>query len=125
MKKNKLIIMAVVIIVVLGSISVAVLAVYKPDYIKNIFNKPYSAVYLTSGEMYIGKLSTFPKLVLTDAYLLQIVADPNDDTKKTFQLASLKDSLWSPDKIYLQRGQVIFTASIRDDSKVAQALKGK
>lgn len=117
--------MAVAIIVVLSSISVAVLAVYKSDYIKNIFNKPYSAVYLTSGEMYIGKLSTFPKLVLTDVYLLQIVTDPNDATKKTFQLAPIKDALWSPDKVYLYKDQIIFTAPVRDDSQVAQTLKGK
>jgi hypothetical protein len=125
-KKIKIVLLvSVLVLVVGGSITIAALSIYKPDVIKRFFNKPYSAVYLSSGEMYIGKLSTFPNLVLTNIYLFKIVPDPSDATKKAYQLVPLKNTPWSPDKIYLNKDQVIFTAPIRDDSQVAQALKGK
>lgn len=124
-KKIKIILLVSVLVVVVGgSITIAALSVYKPNALKGIFNKPYSAVYLTTGEIYIGKLSTFPKLVLTDAYLLQIVPSSNDPTKQTFQLAPLKDALWSPERMYFNKEQVIFTAPIREDSQVAKTLSG-
>ena len=126
MSKNLKIILSVLALVVVGgSLFLAALSVFKPDALRNVFNTSYSAVYLSTGEIYIGRLSTFPKLVLTDAYLLQIGSDPADPSKKTFQLAPLKDAVWSPDKIYLNDEQVIFTASIRADSEIAKTLKGK
>jgi len=124
-KKIKIIISILAFVVVGGSVSLAALSVFKPDALRGAFSKPYSVVYLSTGEIYVGKLSTFPKLVLTDVYLLQSVTSPDDPNKKSFQLAPLKEALWSPDKIYLNDEQVIFTASIRADSQVAQTLKGK
>jgi len=124
MKKSKIILIVIGALIVLGSISVAVLAVYKPDYIKSLFNKPYTAVYLSSGEMYIGKLSTFPDMTLTDAYLLQVVADTSNPSGKSLQLAPLKDAIWSPTELHFNRDQVIFTAPVRDDSQVVQKIKG-
>lgn len=126
MSKNLKIILSVLALVVVGgSLYLAALSVFKPDALRNVFNKSYSVVYLSTGEIYIGRLSTFPKLVLTDAYLLQIGSDQADPNKKTFQLAPLKDAVWSPDKIYLNDEQVVFTASIRADSEIAKTLKGK
>ena len=128
-KKIKIILSILALIVVGGSISLAALSVYKPEALRsalnNAFNKPYSAVYLSTGEIYIGKLSTFPKLALSDVYLLQVVPNPDDATQKAFQLAPLKDSLWAPDRIYLNDEQVIFIAPVREDSEVAKTLKGK
>lgn len=128
-KKIKIIISILAFVVVGGSISLAALSVYKPEALRsalnNTFNKPYYAVYLTTGEIYIGKLSTFPKLTLTDVYLLQIVPDQTDATKKAFQLAPLKDALWSPDKIFLNKDQIVFTAPVREDSEVAKAVRSK
>jgi len=124
-KKIKIILLASVLVVVVGgSITIAVLSVYKPNVLKGIFNKPYSVVYLSTGDIYIGKLSTFPKLVLTDVYLLQMVPSSDDPTKKTFQLAPLKDTVWSPERIYLNKEQVIFTGPVREDSQVAKTLSG-
>jgi len=83
----------------------------------------YSVVYLSTGEIYIGKLSYFPKLTLTDAYLLQVLKDPSDSTKNTFQLAPLSEALWSPERIYLNREQVIFSGPMNESSKAFQAIK--
>ncbi len=122
--KITLLISAAVVIVV-GSIIFATLSVYKPDAIKGLFNKPYSVVYLDSGEIYVGRLSTLPRLILDDAYILQIVPNEEDPAKSGFQLTPLSSTLWAPKRIYLNKDHVIFTAEVRDDSQVAQTLKGK
>ncbi len=124
-KKIKIILLVLALVIVIGSVSLAALSIYKPDVLRNVFNKPYSAVYLSTGEMYIGKLSIFPRHTLTDAYLLQIVPDQTDPTKKSFQLAPLKDALWSPQEIHLNKDNIIFTAPIRDDSQVVKTIKSK
>lgn len=125
MNRKMKVLMAVLLLIVGGSIFTAGLSIYKPDAIRSVLSKSYSVIYLSSGEIYIGKLSTFPKLVLTDAYILQAAANPDDPANKTFQLAPLKEALWAPDKIYLNKENIIFTASIRPDSQIAQTLKGK
>jgi len=84
----------------------------------------YSVVYLTTGDMYVGKL--FPLgMTLTDAYLLQSVKNETDPSQSGFQLMPLKDSLWSPKTIRINPRQVIFTAFVGEGSKIAEALKGK
>ncbi len=124
-KKIKITLLVLALIIVVGSISLAAISVYKPDVLRNVFSRPYSAVYLSTGEMYIGKLSIFPRHALTDAYLLQIVPDQTDPTKKSFQLAPLKDALWSPQEINLNEDNIVFTAPIRDDSQVVKTIKSK
>ncbi len=85
--------------------------------------KPYSVVYLATGEIYIGKLSTFPQFELKDAYLLQTVKDKDDPAKSNFQLTPLTDTLWSPVKINLNSRQVVFYGPLRDNSRAAEALR--
>ncbi len=124
-KKIKFIILALALVVVVGgSITIAALSVYKPDAVKGLFNKPYTVVYLTSGEIYIGRLSTFPRLILDDSYILQMAPNEEDPGQTGFQLMPLSNTLWAPQRIYLNRDHIIFTAPVRDDSQVAQTLKG-
>lgn len=118
MSKKIKILLLVALVLVLGiSIIIAVLLLSKP--------KTISAVYLDSGQIYIGQLSVFPKLALIDPYLLQTVSNSDNPEKTTFQLVPLKDNLWSPEKIYLSRKHIIFTSPVGDNSQVGQALKGK
>ena len=83
----------------------------------------YSIVYLSTGEVYIGHLSTFPRLTLTDGYILQVVRDPVDPKKNTFQLNPLKDALWAPQYLYLNQDQVLFTGPLLETSNIYQTLK--
>ncbi len=125
-KKIKIALLVLILVLVVGgSITVAALSVYKPDAIKNVFNKHYTVVYLDSGQMYVGKLSTFPHLILRGAYALQMVKDSEDDTKTNFQLVPLEDAIWSPQEIRLNKDHIIFTAPVHEDSQVVQSLKGK
>ncbi len=125
-RKIKVILLVLVLVVVVGgSITIAALSVYKPDAIKGLFDKPYSVVYLDTGEIYIGRLSAFPRLTLNDAYILQIVPNQDDPAQTGFQLAPLSSTLWAPKVVHLNKDHIIFTAPVRDDSQVAQTLNGK
>ena len=118
MSKNNIIIAVVVVLVVL------VAGFYFNK--KNVGNA-YSVVYMTTGEVYVGKLATFPELQLTNAYILQVVKDEKDPTKSNFQLQPIKDALWAPESMHLIKDNVAFYGTLLSDSKIAQTLaeKGK
>ncbi len=118
-KKKKLAIAAVILIIIIaGAIGGAYL------YSGWQMSKHYSVVYLATGEIYIGKLSCFPKrFKLNDAYRLQAVKDPKDETKTNFQLTPLNESLWSPKELYLNSDQIVFYGPIEESSKAGEALK--
>ena len=111
-KRN--IIVAVVIILVLVVIG---LFIYKAR-----MNDGYSIVYLTTGEVYIGKLTTFPGLQLKDSFVLQVTKDAKDPAKNNFQLQPVKDALWAPQFINLTEKNVIFYGPLKADSAIAQKL---
>ncbi len=116
-KKKVLIAAGLIIAIALG----AGLGIYLP---KLKAQDSYSVVYLATGEVYIGKLSVFPRLTLTDGYLLQIVKDKDDPTKSNFQISPLKEALWSPTKLYLNSKQVVFYGPVSETSKVAETIRG-
>ncbi|MBI4193361.1 MAG: hypothetical protein HY536_01915 [Candidatus Colwellbacteria bacterium] len=85
----------------------------------------YSAVYLTTGEIYIGRLSLFPRVSMENPYLLQIVADEKDKAKTVPQLMPLSDVVWSPKRLYINRDRIVFYAPVKSESEAAKALAGK
>ena len=89
----------------------------------SLSKKTYSVVYLSSGEIYIGRLQRFPRWKLSDAYIFQSAKNSDDPAKNTFQLVPLKDALWAPKEIYLERDQIIFSGPLDENSRAAQALK--
>lgn len=84
--------------------------------------KDNSVVYLSTGEVYVGKLSTFPQFKLKDSYIFQVVTDSNDSTKSNFQLIPVRDALWAPKYLYLNKDQVIFYGPIKESSQIGEAL---
>jgi len=114
-KRN--IVIAVVVILVLVVIG---LFIYKTR-----MNDGYSIVYLTTGEVYIGKLTTFPGLQLKDSFVLQVTKDPKDPAKNNFQLQPIKDALWAPKFINLTQKNVIFYGPLLETSQISQTLAGK
>ena len=82
----------------------------------------YSVVYLTTGEVYVGHLSTFPDFALKDGYILQVAKDPADPTKNSFQLQPLKDALWATDKLVLNKKNVVFYGELMSDSVIGKKL---
>ena len=113
MNKNKIVIVAVIVLVILG----AAFGAYKANK-----DKGYSIVYLVTGEVYIGKLTTFPDLELRNSYILLIAKDPEDANKNTFQLNPIKDALWAPKAIHLVKDNVVFYGSLDPESQIAKTL---
>lgn len=88
----------------------------------------YSVVYLITGEVYVGKLSTVPDFQLSNAYILQVTKDATDQTKTNFQLNPVSEALWAPSVLHVNRKNVVFYGPLASTSKIAQTLaaqKGK
>ena len=117
-KKKKIkIAIAVLAIIIIAAASVCF-------YFKWEMSKSYSVVYLATGEIYIGKLSCFPKkFELNDTYRLQAVKDAEDETKTNFQLTPLDEALWAPKKLYVNPDQIVFFGPIEEGSKAGEALR--
>jgi hypothetical protein len=114
-KKNLVIIIVLVLVVLVAGVL---------EYRMNHRND-YSVVYLTTGEVYVGKLSVFPDLELRDSYILQVTKDATDPTKNNFQLQPVSQALWAPKVLHLIEKNVIFYGPILPTSKIAQTLAGK
>ena len=82
----------------------------------------YSAVYMISGDIYFGKLHSFPKPYLTDA--LYVTRSTGQNNQPQLGLATFKSAFWSPvGEIYFNPSQVLFTASLRNDSQIVTAIQ--
>jgi len=111
----------IVIVVVL----VAVILVFGALQYRANHQNDYSVVYLTTGEVYVGKLSTFPDLQLKNSYILQVTKDATDATKSNFQLQPISEALWAPKTLHLVEKNVVFYGPILSTSKIAEALAAK
>jgi hypothetical protein len=112
-KKNTLIGLVVVIAIVLAGVFL---------YNKSNKEKDYSVVYLSTGEVYVGKLKIGSDLILKNGYILQVTKDPTDSTKNNFQLNPIKDALWAPREIHFIKDQVVFYGPLLSTSKIAETL---
>ena len=116
MSKKNIIIVVVIVLVVLivGTLG------YKMRH-----NDQYSVVYLTTGEVYVGKLTTFPDLELKDSYIMAVSKDTTDPTKNNFQLNPINQGLWAPSVLHLVEKNVVFYGPLLPTSKIAETLAGK
>lgn len=110
---NKILVVAVIILLIILGVVV---------YWQKVgFEKPYWAVYLDSGDLYFGKLSTFPKLSLSDAWFIQ--RNPQD-SKNPLSLAKFEQVFWGPeDRIYLSEKNIVWKAKLKADSQVIKFIK--
>lgn len=111
-KKNiAVVVVLVLIVVVVGYFG------YKKSKVSG-----YSVVYLTTGEIYVGKLTVFPDLQLRDGYILQVTKDAADPTKSNFQLNPINQALWAPSALYLNRKNIVFYGQLLPTSKIAETI---
>ncbi len=117
--KKLIIILAVAVVVVLGAgiwLGVKFLGSKDPTG-----PSEYSAVYLSTGDIYFGKLSWFPWLRMKNVWFLQ--SSVNQQNQPQLGLSALKNAFWGPvDEIYLNSKQVIFWTSLRNNSQLVQAF---
>ena len=82
---------------------------------------PYSAVYLTTGDIYFGKLFWLPKLRLTNVWFIQRNVDSFNQPQ--LGLAPFASAFWGPvDEIYLSPKQIVFWARLSKASDVVKVL---
>ena len=94
-------------------------------YLWKVTFRSYSAVLMTTGDIYFGQLSYFPRLSLSDSYTLQVVADPGNSGSTLTQVVPLDLLVWSPSKIFLSRDQVVSISKIGEESQVMQLIRGQ
>jgi hypothetical protein len=117
-KANKFLII-ITIVLVLITIGLAVYMFLG----QNKKNEVYSAVYLESGDIYFGKLHIFPKMHLTNIYLLQQNNDPQTSGTTPYILSKFADSMWGPkDYLSLNRDKIIWIGKLENDSPVVKAI---
>lgn len=111
-KKTFVFILAVLLLVILFLLA---------GYFKVFQVKPqprYAAVYLTSGDIYFGKVSYFPRLKLTDTWFLRRIETGE------WNLEKLKDVVWKPkEPLYLNRKNIVFIVGLQNDSPVIKAIQ--
>ncbi len=94
-------------------------------------SKQTQALFLTNGQVYFGHLSKVDNsyVKLTDIYYLQVQqqvqpGQKTDSQQPQVSLAKLGNELHGPeDVMYVSREQVLFWENLKDDGKVAQAIK--
>lgn len=97
----------------------------------NVKAKQYQALFLTNGQVYFGKISKVDGSYVTvkDIYYLQVQQqvqpkDQNAAQQPQVSLAKLGGELHGPeDLMYVSRQQVLFWENLKDDGKVAKAIK--
>jgi len=104
----------VIVVIVLG----AAFLIHRQKMMQN----DYSVVYLTTGEVYVGHLITFPDMELQGGYILRVSKDSADPTKNNFQLNPIAEALWAPKELYINRKNVVFYGPLLPTSKIAQTL---
>lgn len=119
MGKNSSIILILIAII----IALVILIVTKSDFnSKENDLSPYSAVYLETGDIYFGKLKSFPRLQMTEVWLVQKTA--SGENNAGLNLVPLTSAFWGPaDKINLNSDQVVFTTRLTKDSQVAKIIE--
>jgi hypothetical protein len=82
--------------------------------------KNYYAVFLNNGNVYFGKLSTFPRLKLDNAIFVQV------DDKGQISFPHFKNAFWKPKgSIYLNQNSVLFIAPLAEDSPFIDSIEGR
>lgn len=95
----------------------------------------WSAVFLSNGQVYFGKVQTRTKsdLVLADIYYLQVVtvplqrtqegADTDQQTQQELKLIKLGNELHGPaDAMVINRDHILLVEKLKDNSRVVEAI---
>jgi hypothetical protein len=87
-----------------------------------VAESPYSAVYLSNGDMYFGELRWFPTPHILNALHLERTTDANN--QQHLALVPLSKLFWGPtDEIYLNSKDIIFWTKVRSDSDVVRVFQ--
>ena len=82
---------------------------------------PYSAVYLSTGDVYFGTLDWSPSPHMEDAWFLQRGTNAQGNT--TVGVYPFSQVAWGPsDTVYFNSSQIIFWTRLSSTSSIAQLI---
>jgi hypothetical protein len=126
--KTLIIVVIIAVIILLVSFGKDIWGkIFKPEQ-----TQVYSAVFLTNGQVYFGKIekNNEREIALNNVFYVQVnqnaaqngqVANLN---QASFNLVKLGNELHGPtDELFINRAQVVFYENLRDDSKVVESIK--
>ena len=115
-KLNKVLLLTVILLaIVLGVIF----------WMPNIFASSYYAVYLTSGDLYFGKMAWYSPRTLIDVRVIQQQKDEKE--QPVLSLVIFKDSVvWGPaGDLKLNKKNILWTSKLTDESQVVKLINKK
>jgi len=82
----------------------------------------YTAVTLTSGEVYFGKLTHFPQYGLKQVYTIQVNAQNQENP---LSVQKFSNTFWGPkDFMKINRDQVVWSVELDPEGQMAQLFEG-
>ncbi len=110
-KSLKTIFVVLVSLVVLGIVVGAIFS---------FIRRPYMAVYLVTGDIYFGRVSSFPRVTIRDPWFFRRAEDGS------VSLERFSDAVWMPeDVIKINRDQIVFMARISENSQIIAMMEGR
>lgn len=114
MKKVNVVLLIIVIILIL---LIAGWGIWK---LTSDSNSKFSAVYLTTGDLYFGKMVRFPSFGIKQVYTLQVNAQ---DQENPLSVQKFENVFWGPgDFLKINREQVVWTTPLNDLGQMSQLL---
>ncbi len=92
---------------------------------KNTVQAVWSVVYLSSGEIYVGKLQWSKRPQFDQGYLVMKVANEKDPKSSDIRLQPLSETVWAPTTLYLNPEHILFSGPLDPNSTAAKRLKEK
>ena len=124
MKIPKALVIIIIVVVILAFIAVGVLVGMRWSGIGGSSQpalSPYSAVYLSTGDIYFGKLDWSPAPHMEDAWFLQRGTDAKGNA--TVGVYPFSQVAWGPsDEVYSNSSQIIFWTRLNGTSSIAQLI---
>jgi len=127
-------IVVAIVIILVGGLAAYALKSMGSGVASTIDNSKYQALFLTSGQVYFGKLQALDSgyFKLTDIYYLQSDSTSNDsdnpqqtnsDTNANVQLIKLGNEIHGPeDEMVVAKDQVIFFENLQSSGKVSKSI---
>lgn len=112
-KTNKILLLLVIVLIVV------IIAIFIG---KEFFGEPqFYAVYLRTGDLYFGRLTTFPKFGLKQVYLIQV---NRDNAQSPLSIQKFSNVFWGPsDYLKINRNEVVWMTKLNPDGQLAQLIK--
>lgn len=129
---RKQILIFVILIFILALIFVYV-GFWQNGYIKNItqlirFRNSYQAVFLSSGQVYFGKITEFTSkyIVLNNPYYIQISQTEisEENPQPEMKLIAIKNEFHKPkDFMLIEKSSVIFIEELKNTSQIVDIIE--